>query len=553
MATAPALTSFAFGRINMEDGNAFSKNNTDVQRYSLGLTGEINESWRWDLSATMARNTYHSESSNNRLADRWTNGLDAVASGGQVVCRITRDNPNANDTTDPYRDIRDCKPINPFGAGSINATALAYYRGTSIIDADIEQDVYAFNISGEPFKTPGGPISVAAGAEHRRESTVQRSDRDSTLRRWRSINAQPFSGEYDVDEGYVEFAAPLAAGQPLADHFDVNGAFRYTDYSTSGPVRTWKIGLNYAPVSVLRFRGVVSQDIRAPNNFELYSNGNQVLSPLVDPRDNQSRTVLQITRGNSLLKPEKALTHSFGVVYQGEDGWLSNFRASIDYYEININQAVTNPAPQDIVNFCFQGQTQFCSGVILSPTTNLISQVNVSPFNADTQKTSGLDMEASYRFDNVAGGDLTVRLLSNFVRELTTIANGVANDYVGLAGLSPPPTGVPEWRTNVDFNWRRDALRLGLGYRFMGGGKFDTRFNITQLDLQNNDIKGRSYVDINASYDVTKNYSVYGRVENLFDVDPPITPNAINQPTVANSQFFDRRGLFWTVGGRVKF
>jgi outer membrane receptor protein involved in Fe transport len=191
--------------------------------------------------------------------------------------------------------------------------------------------------------------------------------------------------------------------------------------------------------------------------------------------------------------------------------------------------------------------------VILSPTTNLISQVNVSPFNADTQKTSGLDMEASYRFDNVAGGDLTVRLLSNFVRELTTIANGVANDYVGLAGLSPPPTGVPEWRTNVDFNWRRDALRLGLGYRFMGGGKFDTRFNITQLDLQNNDIKGRSYVDINASYDVTKNYSVYGRVENLFDVDPPITPNAINQPTVANSQFFDRRGLFWTVGGRVKF
>ncbi|MEI9928096.1 MAG: TonB-dependent receptor [Sphingomonas sp.] len=209
-------------------------------------------------------------------------------------------------------------------------------------------------------------------------------------------------------------------------------------------------------------------------------------------------------------------------------------------------------APQSIVDFCNAGRTEFCAGVIRDPVTHIITQVNVIPFNADSLKTSGVDFEVQYRFP-VLGGDLRLRGLANYVAEISTTSNGVTNDYVGLAGISPPPQGLPEWRFNVDANYAIGKFGFGVTYRYIGGGKFDTRFNTTVIDLIDNSVAGRNYVDLSADYKLSKQFQLYARVENLFNVYPPVTPNGITQPTIANSQFFDRRGTFWAAGVRVRF
>lgn len=545
--TAAGLTSFNMGRMNYEDGISLFDSFTEVRRYTFGAEGRFGDNWTWDISAQIGRNKYEQISYNNRIADRWTLGLDSVINPAtnQPICRALLNNPNPTAAQDPYGDIRSCVPINPFGAGSVTPAALDYYRGTSFTRTRQEQDVFAANISGSPFSTWAGAVRMAFGAEHRREKTVLEADADSAARRWRSVNSQPFSGEYNVKEGYLEVVVPLVNGAAFADNLDINGAIRYTDYELSGGVTTWKLGMNYSPIPDVRFRATLSRDIRAPNVWELFSRGNQVINAIIDPRTNTSRLTPNITSGNPALEPEKADTFTGGVVFQ--PGFLPGFRAAIDYYRININGAITTVAPQAIVNLCDQGQTQFCASVVRDPTSDIITQVNVVPFNAASLKTSGVDVEVQYRF-NLGGGSLTLRGLANYVAELSIDGN----DYVGLAGVSPPPQGVPEWRVNLDANYTLDDFRFGISYRFIDGGKVDTRYNLTRLDIADNTIAGRSYVDLSTSYKLTSAVEVYGRVENLFNVHPPVTPNGITQPTIANSQFFDRRGTFFVVGTRFR-
>jgi iron complex outermembrane receptor protein len=549
--TAAGLTSVTMGRIHFEDEFSRFESRTTSRRLTFGLEGHFGGGWTWDVSGQISRNDYDQLSFNNRINNRFTLGLDTVVNpaNNQPICRALLNNPNPSTAQDPFGDIRSCVPINPFGAGSISPQALAYYRGTSFLRSRQEQDVFAANISGSPFSTWAGEVKFAFGAEYRREKTALRSDADSAARRWRSVNAQPFDGKFDVKEGYAEVVVPLAKGSRFADNLDINGAIRYTDYELSGGVTTWKVGANYSPFADVRFRATLSRDIRAPNNFELFSRGNQVINAIVDPRTNISRQTVQITSGNIALQPEKADTFTGGVIFT--PSFLPGFRGSIDYYRIKINDAVSVIAAQSIVNFCEEGRTEFCAGVIRDPGTQIIDRVDVIPFNADSLKTSGIDVEMQYRFA-LGGGELNLRGLANYVAELSTTSNGVTNDYVGLAGVAPPPQGVPEWRVNLDANYTTDTWRLGIGYRYIDGGKFDTRFNITTLDIADNTIAGRSYVDLSASYKLNQTVELYGRVENLFNVHPPIAPNGITQPTIASSQFFDRRGTFMVVGARLR-
>ncbi len=70
---------------------------------------------------------------------------------------------------------------------------------------------------------------------------------------------------YNVKEFFGEFLVPLLTDAPIAKNLQFNGAVRWTDYSTSGEVTTWKAGLSWQINDDLRLRGTRSRDIRAPN------------------------------------------------------------------------------------------------------------------------------------------------------------------------------------------------------------------------------------------------------------------------------------------------
>jgi outer membrane receptor protein involved in Fe transport len=119
---------------------------------------------------------------------------------------------------------------------------------------------------------------------------------------WRTFNPQPFTGSYDIKEGYLELGVPLLRNVAFARSLDLNGAVRHAIYSQSGGVTTWKLGGVWDVNGAVRLRGTLSQDIRGPNLLELFNPGGQTLNNLTYlGRSVQSQN---ITSGNANLRPK---------------------------------------------------------------------------------------------------------------------------------------------------------------------------------------------------------------------------------------------------------
>jgi iron complex outermembrane receptor protein len=135
-------------------------------------------------------------------------------------------------------------------------------------------------------------------------------------------------GKGSVWEVGTEMLLPLLNDAPMAKRLALNGAFRYTDYSTSGSVNTWKVGLVYQPIDQLHFRLTTSRDIRAPSLADLFASTSTTFTRFVDPHTGQTRTINVDRQGNPNLVPEVARTYTAGVVF--EPTWLPQFSLSID-------------------------------------------------------------------------------------------------------------------------------------------------------------------------------------------------------------------------------
>ncbi|QDX27682.1 TonB-dependent receptor [Sphingomonas suaedae] len=547
------LNDFRIGRVAGEDGAFTNSVDNTVQRYGFGIDGKIGASWKWNAFVQLSRNDYYREDGNNRNEDRWLLGIDSVINPatGQPICRALLNNPNPTAAQDPYGNIRACIPINPFGAGSISQAALDYYKGTAVMMARQRQDVYAVSLEGSVFDTWAGTVSLAVGAEYRSETVRADVDDVSVRRRWKTVNPQPLSGELDVKEAFAEVVVPLLRDSGLGKHLDINGAVRVTDYSTSGSVTTWKIGANYTPFDDLRLRATYSRDIRAANINELFSGQSQFFNNITNPDTNLVRNTLQLTGGNPNLTPERAKALTAGAVYQ--PSWAPGLRLAVDYYSIDLNNAITSLTGQQIVDGCLiRDQADLCSAITFNG--NVIEAVEATLINAAGAKSSGVDIEASYSMP-VGGGRLETRALVNYVEELSITVNGETTDYAGQTGTTGtigPAGGIPKWRGILSTTYRDDRASVGVAVRYVGGGLLNVSFE-EGVDIDDNDVPARAYVDLNASYRITPNVQIFGSIDNLLNQKPPLTPNAITAPSYASSVFYDRVGRFMTVGARFSF
>src|SRR5262249_12814356 len=142
--------------------------------------------------------------------------------------------------------------------------------GYATKDQEVTQRNVAFGVTGEPFSSWAGPVSIATGVEWRREGVVGTADPISRQNGFLTGNWAAVKGHYNVGEVYLETLVPLAKALPWVAGLDLNAAVRATDYSLAGNVTTWRVGLDYRMTDELRFRATRSRDIRAPNLDELF-------------------------------------------------------------------------------------------------------------------------------------------------------------------------------------------------------------------------------------------------------------------------------------------
>src|SRR5690606_12819892 len=82
---------------------------------------------------------------------------------------------------------------------------------------------------------------------------------------------RPTKGSIDVREIHGELLIPLLRDLPLIEQFDLEVGGRFSDYSLSGQVGTFKILGDWQVTDWLRLRGGYQLANRAPNIYELFA------------------------------------------------------------------------------------------------------------------------------------------------------------------------------------------------------------------------------------------------------------------------------------------
>ncbi|ODP36280.1 TonB-dependent receptor plug domain-containing protein [Sphingomonas turrisvirgatae] len=552
--------SINISRIGFDIGNNQFRITNETPHATIGVKGKLGGSWSWDAHASYGENYYRQRASKVLITSNLNFAIDAVDQGrfltgtpnGAIVCRaVAQNNPAA----------AGCQPLNLFGEGNTSAAARDYIWGEPASDVDYTQLTVAANIVGDLFDLPAGPVRVAVGGEYRRETEDLTADPIAAANGYLGAgNAVPWSGDFNVKEAYLEGTVPLFTG------FSANGAVRYADYSTAGGQVAWKGGAVWSPLEGLNLRVSRSRDIRAPALNELFSPGSVLTNPLTLIVDGVSKTnniPQNATAGNVNVRPELADTWTAGIAYRGTGG-LRGLGLSLDWYRIEINDAISNPTSAQIAALCNGGDQAFCSAFTYGPdpanpgqrihTAFLSGTINLGSFLQE-----GID--ATLQYDTAAaflgsGGRYAMSASGTYVLHSvvdTGTLGSVPIDHVGA--MNPYTLGaIPTFRGDLTQTFSADHWEVSLQTMFISAGVQDVTFNVPGgQTINDNRVPATWYFNLNGKFwaGADKRYELFWAINNLLDQDPRATPYfVLNAPV--NGQYYDKIGRRYTAGVRVR-
>jgi iron complex outermembrane receptor protein len=550
-----------------------------------GVEGSLGD-FDWEVAYQRAHSNQDTRLINNTDNLRAAAALDAVDEGffntgvrnGNVVCRVTLTNPGL---------YPGCVPLNIFGPTSESPEALNYILTTTQFVVNTSLDTFNAQIAGPIFELPAGDVGLALSAEYRTLSyRVDGIDPNpvgvaactglryncgaNTLRYQSNVRGSRSPVSQDVKEAAAEIAVPLVRDTPFVEDLNFSGAVRWTDYSNSGVVYTWKAGLEWAPFDSLRFRATRSRDIRAPNLVDLYAPRNVNPSGQTDRLTGIVGQIPVITDSNPNLQPEIGNTFTAGLVFQPT--FLPRFTLAVDYYNIKISNAISNLQGQNeiVQTICVntQGADPLCSLIdrplpwTNTTAANFPTAFYTRPINADLVTTHGIDVEMSYSFD-VGPGTISLRSIANYQPELATTRIALGGTPENVMGADENP----KLKITSFVNYRNGPFSVDLRHRWWSSEYYDVNQipsnspTVAPLIFRNLEGKDRvpSYqlFNLTLGYDINDETNVYFGVTNLLDKQP--TPiGRIGGPAGVPGLFGgfrngeDTLGRFFTFGLRFR-
>lgn len=520
-----------------ELGNRVTETTRESSQGQIGLRGAVS-GIRWDGYVQYGLSDERSPIYGEGVLARFQQAANATqGAGGAAICA---DASNG------------CAPANIFGPGAIGGAAASFIGEVVDQGRRREQWVGGLTLSTDTasFLTlPGGPVALLVGAEYRdergRNTYGQIAQAGQTFNQGTRVN---FSGGYDVKDVFGEVRAPLLADRPFFHALNVEAAYRYSDYSTSGGVDAWKIGGDWAPSRDLRFRGSYQRVVRAPNIGELFGATSSIslVGRAVDPCANPAASgasvetctasgapaggfvqdlsnALFIFGGRATIQPETGKTWTAGAVLTPT--FLPGLTLSADYYDIRIDNAVGAVLPQATLDTCFvvvrNIDNIFCQQVRRQPNGQLAS-VDSSDINVARLQSRGIDIVGDYGFD-VGGARLGLSYAGSVVLSQKQ-QNGTTAPVIECAGRFGATCGLevrralPRYRHRTDLSIAGDAVTLRATWRLEGAVRDDARATVFTVER----IPAQHYIDLAVSFDVGREATFILGVDNVFDRQPPL-------------------------------
>ena len=526
------------GRIFSQDVDTFAFNGAFEGSFDVG-----ERFFDWELGYFFGENEQNDSTDGLLTYTALRNALGAsfIDDGGVARCGT------------PDDIIAGCVPLDfTHGPGTITPEMLDYVTFQAHDNFGYEQSTYFGNISGDLFDLPGGPLSFSFGMEHRKESGYDQPDALINAGDTTGNARTATSGQYSLDEAYLEFAIPVLADIPGAQLLDFSVATRYSDYSNFGDTLNSKFGFRWKPIDDLMVRGNWTEGFRAPSIAELFSGAADSFPTITDPcagslqgvpnpnrpascagipEYNQQNPQVRITvGGNPNLQPEKAESTTLGFVWN--PSFIPNFDMSLDWWNIELTDTITGFSGQAILNNCYlEGDAQACS-LITRNSNGSIADLLSAGLNIGSTEVEGYDLTVGYRLPETAYGTFSA------VWDNTYLASYINdNDGDNLAG-EYTDGGNNNWRirSNLALRWELGDWGANLFTRYYSGqdescaGVAASQRPLICSDpdrrtadgaAPENHIPSVVYNDANVFWNAPWNAQVTLGVNNLLDKDPP--------------------------------
>jgi outer membrane receptor protein involved in Fe transport len=531
------------------------------------VDGRINDHWKWSLTAGYGQSRF-TETLQNNLGKT---AVEQALAGCQVP--ISSGQPGAGAPLG-IEGIPGCVQADIWGAGKLSPAAIAFLRTDTHSLTNTSQGRFEGIVTGDLFQLPAGAVTVALGAEWRRDRAAFNVDNAQAKGDIYGFNAvQSESGAIIAKELYGEIGVPLLKDMPFVNYLGLEGGYRLSDYSTIGTTHTYKFGGTWNPVSWLKVRAIYNRAVRAPNVFELFQNGDQGFPGYKDPCQGatganatfcttwrgpaydpasfvaNNTQVQAFSFGNPHLLPETAKTWTAGVVIQPSRFWFGTPKVSVDYYNIKIANAIEAQTAQFFLNGCLSSASLAsadCQRIAITPETGQVFSVNTGTGNIGALKTSGIDAQLDWSMplgDAFKGVPGTIRI--NEVFNWTSTFN---EDGTELADTTEGAIGTA-------FPRIKSVLA---GYYTLGPWMFFARWSYTpgmkQIDWDLSRTPAASYVDMSVRWKATDLLTLTATVDNVADSTPPeIAAGVLGGQGNTDPQVYRVLGRTFTVQASVRF
>ncbi|USU04402.1 TonB-dependent receptor [Sphingomonadaceae bacterium OTU29LAMAA1] len=570
---------------------------TDTYRAALALEGDFDVGARnfyWSLAGSYAR-VEGAQRSWQVVNSRFQNAINAVSSGGQIVCAINADaNPSNNDAA--------CAPINPFGDGNVSAAARNYVSTRAGTDWTNEQADLLATLGGTLATLPTGNADFSIAYEHRDERARFDPLAANRLGSFGTgVRQVGQSGGYNTDEMSAELIVPLIGKDfqlPLVRLLEAKGAFRYVDNSYAGHENVWDLGLRWEVVRGVTLRGSRSRNFRAPTLTQLLApsasgldstgfdpcDADRItggpnpaqrrasclalftanpgygvdadgtgrglsaaarLARFQNPSENFARATVT-TGGNPALRNEISNTWTYGILLQPR--MIPGLTISADRIEIDLKDGLSAFTTQDFTAACYDDPNPAAG--VCSAFTRIATSDGLSPggtiatgttttFNAGVIRYRGENYMVDYQFaigDLLRTSDLGRLQLTASATHNTLLTTSVTGTtFVRSDGTYLSPT----WVGRFNAAYSKGPLRLT--YQLQYRDRTAAGSNVS-IETTPNPVLARNIVhDVSAQVDLGSVALRLG-VDNLTDKDP-------SYPQIAYGDIVGRR---FYAGARIK-
>ncbi|MXP27565.1 TonB-dependent receptor [Porphyrobacter algicida] len=548
---------------NVEGGYRAADFEHTQYRGVIGVKGDLNPAFSYDAYYQYGRTVYTQVYTNELSIARLNKATDVVTdpSTGNPVCR------SALDQSDPS-----CVPYDVFG-GNITSDALNYVAASGFQKGIVSEQVANASITGQlgqygiqsPWAADG--LGVNVGVEYRKESLDLQVDHafETGDLTGQGAATLPVSGNYHTVDFFGEAQLPIVQDS-FIKLLSVNAGYRHSNYDTSNgktyATDTYKFGVEFAPIRDIRFRASYNRAVRVPNIQELFAPQLVALDGSTDPCSGFKITAANVgciaqglsigqqvapnpaqqyngfIGGNPDLVPEVATTKSLGVVLQ--PSFLPGFAASVDYYDIKIENAIQGFGADAILKSCTTDVNPVACALIhrnpvsgslwLTP-DGFVTDINS---NVGSIQTKGIDVNASYTTSVGSLGSISASIVGTYIDKFI-VDNGLtapydcAGYYGGTCGglTTIPSAPTAKWRHKARLTWDMPSgIGLSLQWRYFGPVSVDSSSSNSTLNGNPGNpgvhIAGQSWFDLAGSFKMGDHYTFRIGVNNIFDKDPPL-------------------------------